>query len=925
MLLTACGGGGGGGGGGSSPTAPLVLSVSLSSDSQTIELGNSITLTWSSSNASSCSASANWDGGNKSTSGSESFTPSSLGTQTITITCTGSGSSSSASVTVTVVEAKYDITGTVKTMPSSDIDGDVPNPEYPKKNNNLDPLNAQLILNPTQLIGYANINDESSEVSDDQYDIYEIALVGNQYAILEISEWNEDDPNSIDLDILIFDEEAEIIGFGVSTDWYERVTLPEAGTYYVVVVAESGSSKYVLSVGSAFSGYSVSNYSSDVGIIPRTGIVSLKKESDKTSITSKEKEFLNKVGVYPNLLDTEEILIQDFITPEIQYFNRESMYRNLFMQLGVSISDEMMENIVTKKVIGVESNLHENILIEVSPKFSSMGAFSPDPDYKYQWDLLAINTEEAINAIGSDTNSAVVAVLDSGRPTISSPAYKEIDYVSGGYDFVVMDTNAVEDVGGNYHGSHVAGTIAAKNNGRAINGMGVKALPIKVLGKDGGSFQGIIEATKYAMGLSNSSGSAYTSNTNKVVAINMSLGACAESVTFCNALTNLVEQTGIPIIAAAGNCTCNRVYSPAFCPEVNIPASCEGVISVAATDAENIRAYYSSYHPSVDIAGPGGDISIDKNNDGQPDGILSFGGDAKYALYQGTSMASPHVAAAVALMQVANSDLKNSDIESILADGGMTIDINDTGKDQNTGMGLLDVAKAVESAVNYEQNSSSTNANAAPTPTILNYGFTSDSLQVTLSKYGSGSLSVEGLAADEPEGLTYTGPSTSDGMGTYTIYIDRTDSPKGSYQRTIYFNLSNSTQPRVMLTFSVGDEREAPDMGRIYALLFDADTEEVIASQELDLSTGEGDYSFTDLSSGKYKIYVGSDIDDDNTICGWGEVCDYFPNTDTPTFDEEYTLDRDLIVDFNLIPISALGFDSLSSRISGNYIKFEEK
>jgi hypothetical protein len=343
MLLTACGGGGGGGGGGSSPTAPLVLSVSLSSDSQTIELGNSITLTWSSSNASSCSASANWDGGNKSTSGSESFTPSSLGTQTITITCTGSGSSSSASVTVTVVEAKYDITGTVKTMPSSDIDGDVPNPEYPKKNNNLDPLNAQLILNPTQLIGYANINDESSEVSDDQYDIYEIALVGNQYAILEISEWNEDDPNSIDLDILIFDEEAEIIGFSVSTTWYERVTLPEAGTYYVVVIAESGSSKYVLSVGSAFSGYSVSNYSSDVGIIPRTGIVSLKKESDKTSITSKEKEFLNKVGVYPNLLDTEEILIQDFITPEIQYSNRESMYKNLFRQLGVSISDEMMD------------------------------------------------------------------------------------------------------------------------------------------------------------------------------------------------------------------------------------------------------------------------------------------------------------------------------------------------------------------------------------------------------------------------------------------------------------------------------------------------------------------------------------------------------------------------------------------------------
>ena len=368
LLIVSCGGGGGGGG----SSAPLPVSVSFSSNIQTIELGDSVTLTWSSSNASSCTASDNWDGKNKSTSGSESFTPGSLGTITLTITCTGSGSSSSGTVTITVVEPKYDISGTVRAMPSSDLDGDVPNPEYPIKDNDLDPFNAQVILNPTQLIGFSSVKEESSELEDDQYDIYEIALVGNQFAILEISDWDEDDPNAVDLDIVIFNEEAEIVGYGVGTSWYERVTLPSAGTYFVVVVAESGSSKYVLSLGSSFSGYSVSNFSSDVGIIPRKAIISLKEKSKLSSITRREKEFLNKNGTYPDLLNSEEILIDEISTSEIEYASREFVYRNLFRQLGVSITEEMLEGLVTKKLIGIESNLYENILIEVSPKFFSI-------------------------------------------------------------------------------------------------------------------------------------------------------------------------------------------------------------------------------------------------------------------------------------------------------------------------------------------------------------------------------------------------------------------------------------------------------------------------------------------------------------------------------------------------------------------------
>ena len=108
-----------------------------------------------------------------------------------------------------------------------------------------------------------------------------------------------------------------------------------------------------------------------------------------------------------------------------------------------------------------------------------------------------------MNLVGQDTKDIVVAVLDSGAPTKDSFAYQNSSFVDDGYDFV-SDTDSSFDGDGidddptdpdfqpvqsdgeifGSHGSHVATTISAKNDGNEINGLAVKTLPLRVCGSD---------------------------------------------------------------------------------------------------------------------------------------------------------------------------------------------------------------------------------------------------------------------------------------------------------------------------------------------------------------------------------------------------------------------------------------------------------
>ncbi|MGW6791716.1 S8 family peptidase [Streptomyces chartreusis] len=333
-----------------------------------------------------------------------------------------------------------------------------------------------------------------------------------------------------------------------------------------------------------------------------------------------------------------------------------------------------------------------------------------DTEYAKQWDLF--ETTAGMNVPGAwdvATGSGVtVAVIDTGYVTHSDLGAN----IVAGYDFISdatvgndgngRDSNPADPgdwtaanecasgdpaYGSSWHGTHVAGTIAAvTNNGKGVAGIayGAKVSPLRVLGKCGGYDSDIIDAITWASG---GTVSGVPANANVAKVINMSLGGGGACSTATQSAINAAVNRGTTVVVAAGNSNANASgYSP---------AGCANVISVAAADRQGNRSYYSNYGSVVDIAAPGGETNSVAAN-----GILSTlnsgaqGPSAEnYDYYQGTSMAAPHVAGLAALMKSANPALTPAQIESAIKTNSRALPGTCSG---GCGAGLADAAKTVQ-------------------------------------------------------------------------------------------------------------------------------------------------------------------------------------------------------------------------------------
>ena len=271
----------------------------------------------------------------------------------------------------------------------------------------------------------------------------------------------------------------------------------------------------------------------------------------------------------------------------------------------------------------VSLQIDKMISLVDQPEIVSAAFATPSTAYR-QWNYDALRLDE-IHAFLTGAGIKV-AVIDSGvdrtGPELNGNGLNGTSKVLDGCDWVTSPTNVCRGTGvldENGHGTHVAGIIAAKNDGKGVTGVspGVQILPLRVLNSEGaGWLSDIAAAIDYAV-------------TDGAKVINLSLGGTDDHNLIRFAVEDAISQ-GVVVVAAAGNSGASAAAS--------YPAAYAGVIAVAATTESNEIATYSNGGSYLDVAAPGSGI------------VSSWPFDSGYARLSGTSMASPHVAGLAALL-----------------------------------------------------------------------------------------------------------------------------------------------------------------------------------------------------------------------------------------------------------------------------------
>jgi len=322
----------------------------------------------------------------------------------------------------------------------------------------------------------------------------------------------------------------------------------------------------------------------------------------------------------------------------------------------------------------------KNYSINVSASVNSAN----DDNYSLQWYLKSSETYSAkvseAWSIESGSEDLVVAVLDTGytdHPDLPSakilPGYDMISSTASSNDGNGRDSDA-HDVGdfalnpdqsvketSSWHGTHVAGIIAAADNDQGVVGIApnVKILPVRVLGVEGGTTADIISGIYWAAGIHRAG---VPDNPNKASVINLSIGGYSDG---CDSGTETAlaaaKAAGVTVVTAAGND--NPSADHLAYASLSYPGNCFPTINVGSSGKSGKPAFYSNFSNSgnqanpdaygVDISAPGGDY-CQGGSTAQIYSTLNTGNtapvSASYEYAIGTSMAAPMVSGTVALM-----------------------------------------------------------------------------------------------------------------------------------------------------------------------------------------------------------------------------------------------------------------------------------
>jgi len=779
------------------------------------------------------------------------------------------------------------VSGGVRVAPRIYVDSDVNDPFAAPNVSNNTPITAQQIPNFAIVQGFLTSTgtgrfpqQDRFAFYSDKFDVFRVVLQKNQTINLQVVDFTAGGIFQGDLDVELYDMDLKIIAWSDSETEYETISVPADGEYYISVYAYEGASKYTLSLGKV-NGQGNSLSVTSTNFVPGQAIVQFKPTAHIGNLVASDQ--------------TMQLSHHDVSRASLASF--ESSKQNFVSNVNPKNFDDVL-TIKNPKSYQIQKTLHQIKHLRqhadiqaVHPNYVLQSLRVPDDtNYESQWHYPAVKLPQAWDiTLGNRVNSdVIVAVIDTGV-YLAHPDF--IGQLVDGYDFIRDRGNALDGDGidnnpddpgdgaqlnsSSWHGSHVAGTIAARSNdnyGVAGVAWGAKIMPVRVLGRDGATSYDLIQSVRFASGLSNDGG---ILPAQKADIINLSLGGGPYDPALQNVFS-LARDAGVIVVAAAGNESIRQF---------SYPASYDGVVSVSATDFANNPAPYSNFGSRIDVAAPGGDTSADLNDDGKSDGVLSVIADdssgirkPSWAYYQGTSMASPHVAGVFALMRAVYPGITPSDIDRLLSAGLITMDLGSTGRDDIYGYGLIDALKAVQEAQKLANGGvlPAQSAMIVSDPAQLLLGLDS-SATLILSNQGDETESIIEVSDNAPWLTVSAGLVDVYGLGQYKIEVDRRAMADSSYSANIAFKLGTGDTLNVKVSMQVGNVDNTADIGEFYILLVDEYFGTVDQVSPRDQGNGVLHFQFADVAPGSYKIVAGSDIDNDKLICQLAEICGGYP------------------------------------------------
>jgi serine protease len=850
--------------------------------------------------------------------------------------------------------SSFTLGGSIRAADVTTVDSDTNDPNQTGFSANDTPTTAQVITSPITVVGAVNLVRQGPTAGrnytvGDEYDWFSLPLKAGQVVELFVG---LPSGASNDADLCVVSTNAQNVACSVSTTQRECVRAVADGDYYVVVAEFSSASVYNLRISAPGAGVpcEVEVAPADA-MVPGQLLASHRRVQVAMAASAQRQQraqtqALARAGGAAVLEAVPQGLAVDVVQLPLTAGGRPAALAALAAldtrraaaeapalrkqvqaaERGaapeVPQAQELAEAVAffryakALQAIGGYAAVEPNWLMDRTA--APVGLFPPADDrYSSQrWHYEQIGLPAAMDSLRAmspqPTQRPVVAVLDDGvmldhpdlAPQLTGPGRSFASNSSTGDGDVANGETVARSSDDSFHGSHVAGTAVAAtfDSGGTSFGAGVapmaQLMAVRVFRNDGrASSLDVAEGIRYAAGLANRSGFVPT---RRADVINMSLGS--STYVPCPSVyqdaISAARAAGVVVVVAAGNSGRNDLGQAA---RVSAPANCTGAWAVSATEAQRRLSYYSNTGTELAIAAPGGDTSQRSNGSGSPDGVFSawgaFQGGTRLASFkgiQGTSMASPHVAGVVALMRWVNPALTPAQMDTLLAAGQLTDDIGTAGRDTSFGFGLVNARKAVDAARSSLGGTPPPvlNTPVVASPSTLDFGASATQLALRIAAAGTTNERVLSVADDSPAVTVSAAAVDANGLGDYTVRVDRSRVPAGaaSYFPRITVQLSPTRSFSVQLAFTTavgGMPAGGGNVGPLYVLVLNPDTNAVRQVRPT-FTNGRYSWQITGYTGSRAIIAAGSDLDNDGLVCQLAEVCGGYPILST---DDAMTID----------------------------------